>query len=221
MLLWGIFLWGMLLWGMHSSGCIQRVGRELWGCFKCILNLALKHFTPALHSGTTEEYSDDLAEETGITDDIPDEIDEDELDEEDIPDETGLAGGSDSGSIADETEAGPKARGGSRAQAASSVSAPSVISEEEPAYSDSFGTAPPQSHDSAGSSGGTVGMGGGRAASVLSGMTEAETDHARRIAQLKREVEMKKRQVGEGVRMVGGREGPCWMLGGREPWARR
>ena len=140
-----------------------------------------------------EEYPDDLAEETGITDEIgeDDDIMEEELEEEEgIEDET-EGKGEDSKSIAEENlgRAGLPHAGRPRPMASSVVS-------DEPAYSDSFGTAPPDSGSSGEVRGRDVGRGGVGAASVLSGMTDFEAEHARRIVQLKREVEMKKRQVG-------------------------
>ena len=70
---------------------------------------------------------------------------------------------------------------------------------EEPQYSDSFGSAPRSVSDDVAPRGvktaAAVGGGGGGA---LSGMTDIEAEHARRISQLRREVEEKKRQVRGG-----------------------
>ena len=131
-------------------------------------------------------YSDDLGEEEGLS------VEEDGSVDEELEEEDGLEGSqrSDSDMIEDETAKKDQSAAGKRASGRAS----SVVS-EEPLYSDSFGTAPQQS--SSVSSG--VALPRGRAqggkGSVASGMTDIEAEHARRISQLRREVEEKKRQV--------------------------
>ena len=124
-------------------------------------------------------YSDGLDEDEGLSA-IDGSIEEEE---DDLEEEEGLTGaqGSVSGTIEDETE--PKGYT-SAARASGREVSSSVVSEEQQ-YSDSFGSAP-QSASVEVARGGKASIGRG---SALSGMTDIEAEHARRISQLRREVE--------------------------------
>ena len=155
----------------------------------CVAVLTCSFVLPA--GGSETIYSDDLADEepglsSGAAAAEEDEDIDDEMEEEPGLGPKGQQQDSGSGSIVDETETSSRpAAGAQRLPRAGSESAVS----EDPVYSDSFGSAPPQSSSVTASGGGGSG---------LSGMTEMEAEHALRIAGLKKEVELKKRQASGG-----------------------
>ena len=156
----------------------------------CVAVLTYSFVLPA--GGSETIYSDDLADEepglsSGAAAAEEDEDIDDEMEEEPGLGPKGQKQDSGSGSIVDETETSSRpAAGAQRLPRAGSESVVSV----GPVYSDSFGSAPPPSSSVAASGGG----------SGLSGMTEMEAEHALRIAGLKKEVELKKRQASDGHR---------------------
>ena len=153
------------------------------------LLVLLSQLASVFRVGVSETvYSDDLAdEEPGLSSGTAEEEEDidDEMEEEPGLVPKGQQQGSGSGSIVDETETSSRHAAG--AQRLLRAGSESVVS-EEPVYSDSFGSAPPQSLSVTASGGGGSG---------LSGMTEMEAEHALRIAALKKEVELKKRQASE------------------------